>query len=222
MFCAFIAILLVYAQNDITQFLGIPIDGSKSELMDKIKKKGFKKTKFVDGTILTGRFNDADVNIDIATNDDRAYRVIVWDVNPYDKRMIRIRYNNLCYQFKHSDKYVSHEDWTISDNEDISYEMKVNGKSYQAAFFQWPTEIGDSIIFNQTLADITLRTLSGELSNLSEEERHKEIEKVYLEKLSLLSSNKRVWFTIMEREHDKYVIVMYYENVYNLNNGKDL
>lgn len=222
MFCAFMTILLVYAQNDITQFLGIPIDGSKSELMGKIKKKGFKKTKFADGTVLTGRFNDSDVNIDVATNNDKAYRVIVWDVNPSDKRMIRIQYNNLCYQFQNSNKYLSQKDWTIPDNEDISYEMKVNGKSYQAVFFQWPTEIGDSIIHNQTVADITLRTLSGELSTLSEEELHNEIEKVYLEKLSSLSSNKRVWFTILEKEDDQYVIVMYYENVYNLNNGKDL
>ena len=221
-FCAFVALFFASAQNDITQFLGIPIDGTKSELMSKIKKKGFKKTKFADGTVLTGRFNDTDVNIDVATNGDRAYRVIVWDSKPSNERMIKIRYNNLCYQLKNNDKYLSQEDWSIPDNEDISYEMKANGKSYQAVFFQWPTEIGDSIIHDQTLADITLRTLSGELSNLSEDERHNEIEKVYLKRLSDLSSNKRVWFTILEQEYDKYVIVMNYENVYNLNNGRDL
>jgi len=120
---------------------------------------------------------------------------------------------------KNSDKYLSQEDWSIPDNEDISYEMKVNGKSYQAVFFQWPTEIGDSII--QALSDITLRILSGELSNLSEEERLKEIEKVYMEKLLALSSSKRVWVTILEKDYE-YVIAMYYENVYNLSEGKDL
>ncbi|WP_305334006.1 hypothetical protein [Duncaniella muris] len=36
-FCAFVALFFASAQNDITQFLGIPIDGTKSELMSKIK-----------------------------------------------------------------------------------------------------------------------------------------------------------------------------------------
>ena len=31
----------VYAQKDITQFLGIPIDGYKPEMIKKLKDKGF-------------------------------------------------------------------------------------------------------------------------------------------------------------------------------------
>lgn len=215
-------VMIVSAQNDVTQFLGIPIDGTRSDLIGKIKKKGFKKTKFADETILTGRFNDTDVNIDVATNNGKAYRVIVWDVNPSNERMVRIRYNNLCYQFKNNDKYITQQDGSIPNDEDISHEMKVNSKSYQSIFFQCPTEIGDSIIRKQTIEEITSRTLSGALRNISKEERYKETERVYIEKWSALCSNKRVWFTILEQENNKYVVAIYYENVYNQNNGKDL
>ena len=30
-----------YAQSDITKFLGIPVDGSKSEMIRQLKDKGF-------------------------------------------------------------------------------------------------------------------------------------------------------------------------------------
>lgn len=221
-FVALMTVMLVFAQNDITTFLGIPVDGTKSELIDKIKKKGFKKTKSDDGILLSGRFNDREVKIDFATNDDKVYRVIVWDAIPSDEGTIKIRYNNLCYQFENNDKYLSDSDWTIPDDEDISYEMGANAKYYQAVFFQRPTEIGDSIAYNQTSAELAFRTLSGELSNLSDEEMENEIRKVYMKNLSKICSNKRVWFTIMERGYDKYIIVMFYENDYNKNNGEDL
>lgn len=32
----------LYAQKDVTQFLGIPVDGSKSEMIKKLKAKGFR------------------------------------------------------------------------------------------------------------------------------------------------------------------------------------
>jgi len=63
--------MCAYAQKDVTQFLGIPVDGTKSELIGKIKKKGFKKAKFSDGSVLTGRFNDTDVIIVVATNGEK-------------------------------------------------------------------------------------------------------------------------------------------------------
>ena len=222
-FASLLVTMLVFAQKDITQFLGIPIDGTRTELMNKIKKKGFKKAKFSGRTILTGQFNNTDVNIDVITNGDKAYRVIVWDTKPFNKRMIRIRYNNLYHKLENHPKYLSQEGGhSIPDNEDIAYEMTANGKNYQAVFFQKPSEYGDSLIYNQTLADITSRTLSQELHNLSEEEFNKEVNKVYRDKLSTLCLNKRVWFTILEQDFNKYVIAMYYENVYNSNNGEDL
>lgn len=31
-----------FAQKDVTQFLGIPVDGTKTEMVQKLKAKGFK------------------------------------------------------------------------------------------------------------------------------------------------------------------------------------
>ena len=33
---------ILYAQKDVTQFLGIPVDGSKSEMIQKLKAKGYR------------------------------------------------------------------------------------------------------------------------------------------------------------------------------------
>jgi len=218
-----ISIVAFCQQRDITRFLNIPIDGDKSEMMNRIKAKGFKTTKFEDGKVLTGRFNGEDVYIDVLTNDkNEVYRVVVWDKTPCDERQIRIRYNNLCYQFKENSKYLSNDDWSIPEEDDISYELNIRKKNYQAVYFQWPTEIGDSIIQEQVLEVSIPNKLQGKYDGLSEEEYHSEFERLYLEKLIELSSKKRVWFTIMEQSIDRYAIVMYYENVYNMANGEDL
>ncbi|MDY5921479.1 MAG: hypothetical protein SPJ54_03870 [Candidatus Onthomorpha sp.] len=59
----------VFAQKEVTQFMGIPVDGSPTEMIKKLKAKGFKTDeKFMqpikqglidwDGPeVLTGRFN---------------------------------------------------------------------------------------------------------------------------------------------------------------------
>ena len=214
-------LVLVFAQDDVTTFLGIPVDGKESEFIGKIKKKGFKEKKFNDARFLTGRFNDKDVEIWIGSNNDKVCRVMVVDANPSDKNMIKIRYNNLCHQFKENDRYISDTDWTIPDNEDISYEMKENGKNYQAVFFQMPTELGNNIIYRRTLGEVILNS-TPEFNELSKEERNKEIERIYLKNMSTICSNKRVWFTIQERDYNKFVITLFYDNDYNKSNGKDL
>lgn len=213
----------MYAQSDVTRFLDIPIEGKKSEIIKKIKAKGFKTAKFANDKVLTGKFNGQDVYVDAHTNDDNeVYRIIVWDKNPCNERTAKIRFNNLCYQFKENSKYISNKDWTIPDDDDISYELRYGKKNYQAVFFQWPTELGDSIIRGQVLGQYFVNQLQGQYEDQSEEARHIEIEKIYMEKLSNLSSKKRVWFTILENEPYKYSIVMYYENAYNMANGEDL
>ena len=36
--------IVLHAQEDVTKFLGIPVDGSKSEMIQKLKAKGFTNT----------------------------------------------------------------------------------------------------------------------------------------------------------------------------------
>ena len=37
--------LAMYAQKDVTKFLGIPVDGTKSEMIKKLKEKGFTEVR---------------------------------------------------------------------------------------------------------------------------------------------------------------------------------
>ena len=111
------------AQNDVTQFLGIPIDGTKSEMIYKLKSKGFTVDKDYND-ILNGEFNGRNVNIHFGTNNNKVYRIMVSDVSLSDEASIKIRFNNLIRQFHNSKKYRSLSDsvlneYIIPDKEDI-------------------------------------------------------------------------------------------------------
>ena len=98
-----ISSLFVYAQQDVTKFLGIPVDGSKSEMIQKLKAKGYTSSQH-NKEILVGEFNGTDVNIHIATNNNKVCRIMVCDANSIDEGGIRIRFNRLCEQFKKNKK----------------------------------------------------------------------------------------------------------------------
>lgn len=132
-----ISSLFVYAQQDVTKFLGIPVDGSKSEMIQKLKAKGYTSSP-LDKDVLVGEFNGADVNIHVVTNNNKVYRIMICDVNNIDERAIQIRFNRLCEQFVNNSKYSSLplEEYMIPDDEDISYEITVHKKRYEAVFYQ--------------------------------------------------------------------------------------
>ena len=117
------------AQTDVTKFLGIPVDGNKSDMMRKLKSKGFTQSPYDKG-VLTGKFNGMDVYVYIATNNDKVCRIMVCDVNAMDEASIKVRFNVLCEQFKNNSKYysLSEEDPKLKEDENISYEMTVNKK----------------------------------------------------------------------------------------------
>ena len=126
------------AQKEITKFLGIPVDGSKSEMITKLKKKGFTYNKTMD--FLEGEFNGCKAYVYIVTYRQKVWRIMVCDKNLCKEGDIKIRFNNLCYQFSKNDKYVptnfDKEDFSIPNDEDISYEMKVKNKRYEASYYQ--------------------------------------------------------------------------------------
>ena len=126
-----------YAQQEkeVTQFLGIPVDGSKTEMIKKLKEKGFQKSEVSD---LEGEFNGQDVYIFVKTNNNKVYRICVMDKNQIDETNIKIRFNRLCTQFANNPKYISLQDYTILESEDIGYNIRVNKKRYEADYFQRP------------------------------------------------------------------------------------
>ncbi len=127
--------IAVYAQQEkeVTRFLGIPVDGSKTEMIKKLQAKGFQKSEIGD---LEGEFNGKDVYIFVKTNNNKVYRIVVMDKNQIDETNIKIRFNKLCSQFANNPKYISLQDFTIPESEDISYEMSVNNKRYEAVYCQ--------------------------------------------------------------------------------------
>ena len=85
--------LNLFSQNDVTKFLGIPIDGTKAEMKAKLVEKGFTPIKERNTEYLKGEFNGTDVRVFIATNNNKVYRIMVCDENTLDEPNIRIRFN---------------------------------------------------------------------------------------------------------------------------------
>lgn len=73
----FLVSIVATCQNDITKFLGIPIDGSKQEMIQKIKAKGFKWNVLND--CLEVEFNGRDVYVSVVTNNNKVYRIFIID-----------------------------------------------------------------------------------------------------------------------------------------------
>lgn len=125
------------AQKDVTKFLGIPVDGYKAEMKKKLTAKGFSYNAQDD--FFEGEFNGRDVNVFIVTNKNKVWRIMVCDKNTCEEGEIKIRFNNLCRQFAKNKKYLAanmeESDYTLSDSEDISYEMMVNKKKIRSYVF---------------------------------------------------------------------------------------
>ena len=139
----------VFAQKEVTQFMGIPVDGSPTEMVKKLKAKGFKTDeKFMqpikqglidwDGPeVLTGRFNGERVILGLLVEQNKVWRICLSDKDSRDETQIKRRFNTLVRQFENNDKYIPYfDEQTIADDEDISYEMTVKNKQYEAIFVQ--------------------------------------------------------------------------------------
>ena len=129
---------MAFAQTDVTTFLGIPVDGFKNEMKQKLKAKGFVPRTVGDSEYLEGEFNGSDVHIYIATNNNKVYRLMVCDANSMDEANIKIRFNRLVNQFENNKRYTSVDDFTLPESEDISYEMTVHKKKIRCHILPKP------------------------------------------------------------------------------------
>lgn len=222
-FMQFLVSVSLYAQKDVTQFLGIPVDGYKPEMIKKLKDKGYISSPN-DKDILVGEFNGTEVNIHIATNNNKVWRIMVSDANPRNEIDIKIRFNRLLQQFKVNEKYMTAsltpEEYVIPDDEDISYEMLVNKKRYEATFYQMPIELDTTYIAEKMQSKIASKYTEEQLSNPTEE-MQEEMMTIGLSYMLDIFSKKSVWFMI-NQFYGKYYITMYYDNEYNSANGEDL
>ena len=210
----------MYAQKDVTTFLGIPVDGYKSEMKQKLISKGYVPKKIGDNEFFEGEFNGVDVHIYIAPNNNKVYRIMLCDANTRSEADIKIRFNTLVSQFQNNKKYTSLEDYTLSESEDISYNMAVRKKNYDALFYQVPNmEKVDTLALQEHVRGEILKKYSPEQLENPSEEISKEAESIAM-RMGMIFK-KPVWFRICEH-YGEYYITMFYDNEYNHANGEDL
>lgn len=121
----------LFSQNTI-KFLGIPIDGTKQQMITALESKGFEYNHEYD--ILSGEFNGTDVDILIQTVNNEVWRLAICDRSGTSEENIKIRFNILFRQFLDNGKYYLSDGNVIDEDEDISYEMLVRNKRYEASF----------------------------------------------------------------------------------------
>lgn len=208
------------AQKDVTKFLGFDVDGPESEMIKNLESKGFKCSKFAGSNILYGRFNGTDVRIHIVTEKGKVSRIVVCDENTLSETDIKIRFNRLCQQFEDNGKYYLVDNYKIPKEEDISYEMSVKNKRYEALFYQLP-EGQEFIDMVSSVLDDVNNKCSSQPESLTDEQKAEAKLKIFAQSSLKAVEKKPVWFMISEL-YGKYFITMYYDNEYNRANGEDL
>lgn len=210
------------AQKDVTTFLGIPVDGTEAAMRQKLIAKGFKPSQSVDHEYFEGEFNGAKVHIYIVKNNNKVYRIMICDENLLDEANIRIRFNTLVRQFLNNSRYEKTTDYSISESENIGYEMAVHKKLYEACFYQSPDmQKFDTLAYRQSIREEMLKKFSEEQLENPTEEIEKEWNSIASKKAIEYVDKKPVWFRICERL-GKYYLTMFYDNEYNRANGEDL
>ena len=127
-------ITVIAQESNTIKFLGIPVDGTKKEMISKLQAKGYEYDASSD--CLFGEFNGTNVSINVQTVNNRVWRIGIVDENVNnDEANIKIRYNNLFKQLSNNDKYKVLGGSTLGEEEDISYEMSVHKKRYDAVFY---------------------------------------------------------------------------------------
>lgn len=231
----FVMYTLVFGQSEGTlKFLGIPVDGSKSEMVAALKDKGFRYDS--NSGFLVGDFNGRESHIGIVENHGKVYRVVVFDVNTCDAGQIKIRFNNLIHQFENSNGkyyYINQND-KIPEDEDISYEISVNNKQYSAEFIYNPLYGNDELrdrLINEVIEEEKLglekikdeKTAGGITYGefYSDKDNYNQLISSLVGLKIIQMSNSSVWFKIFEH-YGKYYIGIYYDNLVNKPNGEDL
>ena len=113
-------------------------------------------------------------------------------------------------------------EYTIDDKENISYEMTVNSKRFEAAYFQVTDIDKDTTGASEWVRNRILNKFGEEKwDSMSEEEQQVEGIRVAVDFLLEKVSHKSVWFMISGGIFG-YKINIFYDNELNQANGDDL
>ena len=134
--------LLALSLNAQVSFKGIPVDGNVPEMMNQLRKIGFKdldQEYSIEGytlPVLEGYFNGKQVHVLLNAYNGKVYRITVCDANTVSEAQIIINYNRLFDQFIENPKYTLDHGEKINADEDVSYNMKIRNYVYEASFIQ--------------------------------------------------------------------------------------
>lgn len=199
--------LLTYAEHDVTTFFGIPVDGSKQEMFDILKSKGFRSTPTY-SDVFTGTIDGREVNIFVKTINRKVYRIMVADARTDTKENVRNRFNEMLRQYASNPEYVASADNAeISEKEDLSREHFSQNKRYTATFYQKPSPE----LYKKDLTEYlrSLHYTKEQIANPTDEMMVL-MEKYYEEHLL----KKSVWFAV-QYFHGEYYLSLYFDNNYN-------
>ena len=126
--------LLPEVDKEAFAFMGIPIDGSKYQMIMALEAKGFEKKSFHDQ--LTGMFNGEEVTLEVSTNHGVVDRILVIYPSCSEANDTRIKYNTLLSRLNRNAKYVciNPRDELPAD-ERIYWNLLENSKYYDAVYF---------------------------------------------------------------------------------------
>ena len=218
----------VFGQKDITTFLGIPVDGTKNAMINKLTQKGFKKAAPGKTYDLIGEFNGEDVQLTIVTYKNKVWRIMVSDKNPCSEIDVRIRFNRLVDQFSKSDKYVTAnfkeaDSYFLDEDEDISSGISLFHKRYEAVFYQQPDiSLIDTLKVQNEIKSKLIRKFGEQRVLHADEDVKNEAVKESLYYFADIINKKSVWFMISGIGYNKYSINLYYDNEYNHTTDSDL
>ncbi len=196
-------------------FMGIPIDGSKYQMITALEGKGFELDNSRDQ--LTGVFNGEKVSLEVGTNHGIVDRILV--VYPYcsEPNDTRIKYNTLLSRLNRNAKYVCiNPREELPPNEELYWNLSENNKYYDAVYFylhpeslpeQWTEE------FKEEYQKLYKKPL---VPGISYEEMEEALFCLPQELAEAVSGV--VWFTMV----DQHRININYINFKNRPRGEDL
>ena len=211
--------------QETVKFLDIPVDGKKSDVIAKLTQKGFRYDRETD--TLEGVFNGKESTILIHENNGKVDRIMVMNVFPVT--LAKKAFNTLLEQFLSNEKFVSSENNSlIPDDANLSNELCVNGKSYDAAFYPDPFVEGRDKSYQDYIAKTAAKRAleaanDGRLLNPTEE-RVRALANGIANSLIINSATSFVWIrlTSLDPGSSDCAICIFYDNMLNQVHGNDL
>lgn len=208
----------------ITRFLGIPVDGSKADMIENLKQKGYTYHDAED--YFTGYYFGSPVYIFLQTVKGKVSRVVVYDIPQRNEQEIKARFNMVYDKFSNSSRYIPHQkkNARISDKEVISDQMR-HHKLYKAVFKQIKEKaLNPENIVKASMVPQGATTIDAEILNDDYYERSRRIHARALAHINKHVAHdtegheNQVWFSISER-FGKYALILFYDNIPNLLDG---